>query len=226
MTPPSARREPVPPRLSTVLASPGALGPVLTWSLPMPCTVIGTAVLGGGLGLANWLVNVTVDPDYGRLDPADHLAEVAAQLGLTGDGVGLMTAVDVASVCTSVVGGVRVDATVGVRRPVFAAEAAAADASAGEVLGPGTINVVAQLPSRLSASALVNAVATVTEAKVQAMYDTGVPGTGTASDAVCVLCPTDGASDPFGGPRSRWGAPLAQAVYEAVVAGVARQRSS
>jgi adenosylcobinamide hydrolase len=41
---------------------------------------------------------------------------------------------------------------------------------------------------------------------------------------VCVLCPTDGAADPFGGPRSALGAPLARTTFVAVRAGVDRFR--
>jgi adenosylcobinamide amidohydrolase len=67
----------------------------------------------------------------------------------------------------------------------------------------------------------VNAVATATEAKVQAMIEAGVPGTGTASDAIAVCCPPGG-REPYGGPRSEWGARLARAVHAAVATGTAR----
>jgi len=66
---------------------------------------------------------------------------------------------------------------------------------------------------------MINAVATVTEAKAQALWDCGIAATGTASDAVCIVCPDDGPAHPFGGPRSQWGSRLARAVYRAVVAG-------
>ena len=47
----------------------------------------------------------------------------------------------------------------------------------------------------------------------------GSPGTGTASDAVTVVCPPDGPAEAFAGPRSIWGARLARAVRDAVLAG-------
>jgi adenosylcobinamide amidohydrolase len=61
----------------------------------------------------------------------------------------------------------------------------------------------------------------VTEAKVQALWEYGVTATGTASDAVVVACPAPdgGAAEPFAGPRSAWGARLARATHEAVLAG-------
>jgi adenosylcobinamide hydrolase len=59
----------------------------------------------------------------------------------------------------------------------------------------------------------------VTEAKVQALVDLGLDATGTATDAVCILCPTDGTPASFGGPRSHWGSRLARAAHGAVLAG-------
>jgi adenosylcobinamide amidohydrolase len=85
---------------------------------------------------------------------------------------------------------------------------------------PGTINIVARLPVRLTDAALLNALTTATEAKSQALLTAGVPGTGTASDAITVACPASGPTQPFGGPRSTWGARLARAVHDAVRAGI------
>jgi adenosylcobinamide amidohydrolase len=107
-------------------------------------------------------------------------------------------------------------ATVGITLPTWAA---ASDESLAPV-PPGTINLVATAPVRLSDAALVNAVMTMTEAKTQAFLDRGIAGTGTASDAVAVACPEDGPAEPFGGPRSRVGSALARAVYDAVCAGI------
>ncbi|MEX5710071.1 adenosylcobinamide amidohydrolase [Parafrankia sp. FMc6] len=94
---------------------------------------------------------------------------------------------------------------------------------------PGTVNLVCLLPVRLSAAALVSAVVTATEGKSQALLDAGVPGTGTASDAIVVCCP-DGdlgatAYADYGGPRSEWGAWLARAVHAAVTKGTASYAS-
>lgn len=81
---------------------------------------------------------------------------------------------------------------------------------------PGTINAVIQVPVTLSPAAAVNAVITATEAKTQALIEAGIPGTGTASDAIVVLWPAGGRAEPFAGPRSPWGAPIAQACHRAV----------
>lgn len=91
---------------------------------------------------------------------------------------------------------------------------------------PGTINIVVSLPrsAPLSPSALVQAVGTITEAKSQVLVQAGVPGTGTASDAVVVLSAPLGRHGDlvaFAGVRSEWGQLVAQAVHTVVAAGLA-----
>lgn len=188
-------------------------GDVLVWRLPGPMLAVASSPLGGGMGLRSWVINVQVPHSYGRFDIEDHLQEVAAELGLKGAGVGFLTAATVRRWTSDTDDAVRVDSTVGIGVPTWAA---ADDEEAPLV---GTINVVARLPRRLSDAALVNAVVTVTEAKTQALLHEEVPGTGTASDAVCILCPSEGRPDPFGGPRSALGAPLARATHRAVLDG-------
>lgn len=189
--------------------------PLLVWRTEKPLLAVTSAPLGGGLGVRRWVVNATVPMSYDRDDPADHLAGLAAGLGLDGPGVGLLTGVDVAEVVARVDGGVRVWATVGLGTPVWAA----APAPATPAQRVGTINIVGYVPVRLGEAALVNVVATVTEAKAQAIWELGLPATGTPTDAVTVLCPADGDPAPYGGPRSAWGAPLARVVHAAVLAG-------
>ncbi|GAA2604278.1 adenosylcobinamide amidohydrolase [Paractinoplanes durhamensis] len=189
--------------------------PLLVWRLPAPAMAISSATLGGGVGECHWLINATVPMSYDRDDPATHLAEIAAGLGLTGRGVGLMTGVDVTDVIETGDDGIRLWATVGLGAPIQAYDPAARSAATHA----GTINVVAWVPQRLSDGALVNAVATITEAKTQAIRDLGLAATGTATDAICVLCPPSGPEVPYGGPRSRWGEPLASASYQAVLKG-------
>ncbi|WBB85007.1 adenosylcobinamide amidohydrolase [Micromonospora sp. WMMC264] len=196
--------------------------PLLVWRAETPLLAVGSAPLGGGIGVRGWVLNATVPMSYDRDDPAAHLAELAHGLGLGGPGVGLLTGVDVTEVVSHADGGVRVWATVGLGTPVWAAAPEAA-AVVPEPAPPaqrvGTVNIVAYVPQRLGDAALVNAVATVTEAKAQAIWELGLPATGTPTDAVTVLCPADGDPAPYGGPRSAWGAPLARAVHAAVRSG-------
>jgi adenosylcobinamide hydrolase len=191
--------------------------PLLVWRFDPPLTVASTAPAGGGIGRRRWMINAQVPPGYCRRDPERHVGELAAALGLSGPGVGMLTAVDVASVVRVVDAGVSVETTVGVAHPVWAAAPEAIEAAPRA----GTINVVAFVPAALSEAALLNALCTITEAKSQALLLAGIEGTGTASDAVTVVCPPRGPVEAFGGPRSRWGAPLARAVCAAVRSGCA-----
>lgn len=192
--------------------------PVLVWRCAEPVRALASTVLGGGLGERSWIFNAEVPAEYHRPDPAAHAAEIAKELGLGDDpGIGFLTAAPVLDVVSAADGGARCDATVGLSTPTWAAAADGAWSS----WQPGTINLVCWLPAPLADAALANAVATATEAKVQALVEAGVPGTGTASDAIAVCCPR-GASEPYGGPRSPWGARLARAVHAAVREGTAR----
>lgn len=194
--------------------------PVLVWRFAAPMRAVASAPHGGGIGVRRWVVNAQVPPSYGRRDPGAHLIKLGVSLGLPGKGVGMLTAADVRAAATGADRGVDVMATVGLTHPILAA---APDAPVAADVVAGTINIVAFVPERLSDAALVNAVSTVTEAKTQALLDAGVHATGTATDAVCVLCPEDGRPSAFGGPRSTWGSRLARAVYAAVLAGARGQ---
>ncbi|MBP2474642.1 adenosylcobinamide amidohydrolase [Crossiella equi] len=190
--------------------------PLLAWRLPRPWLAISSAVLGGGLGERSWVLNATVPSGYDREDPEVHCAELAAAIGLSGNGTALLTAVDTRHAVSTVDEGVHASVTTGVGAPLWAA------APGPPVRRPaaGTINVVAWLPVRLAEGALVNAVATVAEAKAQALVEAGVPGTGTCTDATVLLCPADGPAQAYGGPRSLVGSALARAVHRAVRQGL------
>jgi adenosylcobinamide amidohydrolase len=188
--------------------------PVLVWRYPTPRLVASTATVGGGIGARSWVLNVQVPKDYGRVDLDAHVAEVAAEVGCAGAGVGLLTAASL-DAGVGVDAGVCCVATVGITSPTWAA-----DADGAVSTGPGTINLVVHAPVRFTDAALLNLVATVTEAKAQALFERGVPATGTASDAVVLSCPLDGDVEAFGGPRSVWGARIARAAHAAVLEGL------
>jgi len=190
----------------------GAARPALVWRFDVPVRCVSSGVLGGGLGERSWLVNAEVHDRY-HLEPAAHLARIGAELGLVGAGVGLLTAAPVRAFGTGTDHGAECVATVGLTVPTWAA----APDGTSSVWAPGTVNLLCWVPAPLSDAALVNAVVTVTEAKTQALLAAGVPGTGTASDAVAICCPAGG-GEPYGGPRSTWGARLARAAHTAVEA--------
>jgi adenosylcobinamide hydrolase len=187
---------------------------LLVWRLPRTMLCAATTVVGGGVGPRQWILNAQVPTDYARVDVIEHVGELASALDLEGPGVGMLTAAVVKHAQHATNEGVSVEATVGLTYPTWAASDDDSDNHAA-----GTINIVAFLPIRLDDGALLNALATATEAKSQALFESHIPATGTASDALCLVCPLEGERDRFGGPRSLWGARLARAVRDAVLAG-------
>ena len=196
--------------------------PALCWRLASPCRAISTAAVGGGLGVRHWVLNAHVPRDYARTDLDAHVSALAVEAECRGVGIGMLTAARVQDYAMAIDGDVVAFATVGIETPTWAA-APNDDPDPPMV---GTVNIVAFAPTALADAALVNAVATATEAKVQAFVELGVAGTGTATDAVCILAPlADGDGQPFAGPRSPIGAALARAAHRAVADGVRRWRA-
>jgi adenosylcobinamide amidohydrolase len=195
--------------------------PALVWAPGRGWRAVSTGIVGGGLGPRAWWLDAQVDKEYFHPDPVAHAREIARGLALDPDaGVAMLTAAEVSRWSRADDEGVTVAATVGLGLPVPAA--VPPEVAAREGTEPaGTINVLVVVPAPLSDAALVNAVVTATEAKAQALAEAGLHATGTSSDAVCVACPqAQGAEpEPYGGPRSLWGARIARAVHAAVAQG-------
>jgi adenosylcobinamide amidohydrolase len=188
---------------------------VLVWQFDEPVRALSSASVGGGFSTPAWLLNIGVPHDYSRIDLDEHAAAIAAGRGLAGPGIAMFTAVDVNRAEHACLEGASVSATVGVTKPTWAA-----DPEAGHGSWPGTINVVASVPVALEPAAMVQALLAMTEAKTQALLEAQVPGTGTASDAISLLCSTAGPAHRFGGVRSSWGHRLAMATHAAVQQGL------
>lgn len=201
--------------------------PAACWRPGPGYRMISSGVLGGGIGRRDWVLNAQVPAGYARTDPARHLTELAGRFGLTGPGVGMLTAAQVTGLVTRSDEGAEAAVTAGLRVPTWAA-AGAGLTNQDQGLGPGTINIIVSVPVPLTDAALVNAVITATEAKTQAVLDAGFAGTGTATDAVCVAAQDAAgtAAEDFAGPRSAWGARIARSVYAAVLAGATGYRAS
>lgn len=222
MIEPTRTLRPAPAEVADLPATAGARA-ACAWRFDAPRAALSSAPVGGGTSAIDWLVNIGVPAGYDRTDLAEHARDIADRLGLVGTGTAMLTAVDVHRTVRTEDGGVVVDATVGVTKPTWAA---GPDGTHGRRIDsrwePGTINVVVQVPVGLSPGAAVNAVITATEAKAQALFQAGVPGTGTASDAVTVVWPPTVPAEPFAGPRSTWGARIGRAVHAAVRDGLER----
>ncbi|GGW55170.1 adenosylcobinamide amidohydrolase [Streptomyces lucensis JCM 4490] len=194
----------------------------LLWRAGAGWRMISSAVLGGGIGERSWVLNAQVSHGYRRTDPERHLAGLARDAGAGGPGVGLMTAADVRAHGHASDQGVTAVATAGLGVRGWAASPAEGVTTAAR---PGTVNIVVAVPAALTDAALVNAVATTTEAKVQALLDAGYDCSGTPTDAVCVAARSPrpgGEVHAFAGPRSLWGARVARAVHQAVHAAASR----
>jgi adenosylcobinamide hydrolase len=192
----------------------GVVLDVLVYRFERPLLGVSSAVIGGGVGERRWAFNAQVPSDYVRNDITNHVGELARTFQLEGDGVGMLTAAKVRRRERATVEGVDAEVTTGLSHPTWAA-----GSDAELTTGAGTINTVIFVPTRLSDSALINAVATATEAKSQALFEAGIAATGTASDAIALFCPLDGDVEHFCGPRSLWGARVAHAVHRSVAAG-------
>ena len=107
------------------------------WRAGPGMRMISSAMLGGGIGPGNWVLNAQVPADYARLDPVEHLRELAAAAGLRGPGVGMLTAAAVDRTARGSDGGVQAAATVGLRVPTWAA--APPDAADAELAPAGTV---------------------------------------------------------------------------------------
>jgi adenosylcobinamide hydrolase len=105
-----------PPEQVDVPSEHGAAGQLLVWKFPQQLRSISSSVVGGGIELVEWVMNLSVDSDYSRFDPEAHIAQIAAQQNLVGSGVGLMTAVNVFTHTVSRSDGAHVCSTVGVSR--------------------------------------------------------------------------------------------------------------
>jgi len=196
--------------------------PFLVCRLDADNVVLSSAAVGGGLGTRRWIINAQVPIDYERTDLAAHIDELRVVAGLPAEGgVGMLTGAHVDGATNAHEAGVEVVSTVGVSEPEWAAAASATVLTPSRV---GTINVVACLPVALSPSAMVNAVITATEAKTQALVDAGIQGSGTATDAVCIVASASGPVEPFAGPRARWGHRLAVAVHATLRDGISSAR--
>ncbi len=136
----------------------------LLWRPGPGWRAISSAMVGGGIGPVEWVLNAQVPGGYARMDPVDHLREMAPP----GPGVGMLTAAAVDRFTRAADGGAEAAATVGLRVPTWAAAPEGVpDPELAPLYRPGTINILVAVPVPVSDAALVNLVMTVTEAKTR-----------------------------------------------------------
>ena len=181
-----------------------------------PLTILSSAVVGGGLARARFIVNRHVKKGYDCSDPATDMRAFVRRKGITDDFVGLMTAVFMQN--TRFYNARVEDVVVGLAITAGYSNRIAAGLTPPVVLRPGTINIILLIDAHLSAAAMVNAVITATEAKTAILQDwqlltsDGHVATGTSTDAVVVACTGRGPKLPYAGPVTPVGATIARLV--------------
>lgn len=184
------------------------------------------APLNGGLTEARAILNHQVCTDeYPAQDPAEFLRGLARRLDLDTAVVGLMTGVTMERLVRRIVQHhaltIECFATVGLSNALAVGDPATYEEQ------PGTINLIVVMNQPLTAPALVEAVAMVTEAKVRALYTAGVKSTvsdalatGTGTDCVAVACPGGEPAYGYCGKHTRLGELLGRVVGDATAEGL------
>ena len=182
--------------------------------------VLASAVVGGGLTNARYIINRHVDKNYLHPDPGNDLQAFAAGRGIPKPFVGLMTAVYLDKTQTVILR--NNDLTIAAVVTAGLSNPATPGLSPPAPPLPGTINVILLVDAQLSPAAMVNAVITITEVKAKRLLERGVrtaegyPATGTSTDAVVVACTGRGDPLPYAGPATRVGWLIGQSVRQAL----------
>ena len=182
--------------------------------LPQPHQVLSWASLGGGARRAGAIVNhqVTMGDRAATEHPRQYLARLATLLGFKSRMVvAMMTGADIrkAGYATARRG----DLTVGAWCTAGCSNALRiGDPATARLAQPGTINLALVVSQRLSAAAMVEALAMATEARVAAVHDAGIlstrtkrPATGTGTDCIVIASPARGRAHPYCGKHTLLG---------------------
>ncbi len=195
---------------------------------------LSSAVHGGGFGSAYRFMNWKVPLSYDCSDPVRDFGEKLNEWGYSlHTTIGMLTAAKLthASIaetegeaftmlcCTTA--GTSNAARSGLPHPTYA------------LYTPGTINTFLLIDGRLTASAMVNAVITATEAKTTALQDCGIrdkqhdlPATGTTTDSIVIASSQSDRymrTHPYAGAATTIGDAIGRLVYETVFEAVRTQ---
>ncbi len=157
---------------------------------------LSTGLLGGWKKV-DCAFNHCITDDFYRMSPVAYLKNVAKSYGLK-KYFGLLTAVPMENLSIKSVENVTAFVTAGVNNP-----------------NEMTINTILVLESKLSESAMLNAIITATEAKSSALFKLGYHFTGTNTDAIVILSTMEGNYELFAGPASRLGKRIWESVFSA-----------
>ncbi len=185
---------------------------------PHKMKVLSSTIRNGGFTETDTILMMQVERGYDRNDPEADMASKISLLGLEEHTVGFMTAAEIYKaliVAEERYHGVHAIAivTAGVVNAVMAGELLP-DTIVRKLTKPGTINIIAVVDVPLECAGSANAIITITEAKSAAMFDRGIRGTGTTSDAVAIVSPL-GEGTKYAGTATDVGIAIARAVRKA-----------
>ncbi|WP_100372642.1 heme ABC transporter ATP-binding protein [Bacillus sp. FJAT-45037] len=196
----------------------------IKFSSPFRWKVLSSAVLGAGFSWHNTFVNRHVDKNYQCDDVEAEFKQFLESRGLnSSDVLGMLTAamLEDGVILRSEQEATKtlVMVTAGTSNAVDAARAHTHPIYSEQV---GTINTWVFIEGKLSESAYVQALMTVTEAKGKALHDeeiydqeTNTIATGTSTDSVMIAATQVGEEYPYAGTISSLGKNIAKLVYEA-----------
>jgi adenosylcobinamide amidohydrolase len=207
-----------------------------------PCRVLSSAVLNGGFIEASHIFNMKVDKNPGGstkiFDSSEKaLASYCRNMGWEGNTVGMMTAANAESFSRVKRKEQGVEVTALVTAGISNARRAGDTADCGTIhmnaVEPGTVNIIMLTSARLTRTAMVEAVITVTEAKTAVFQNldirnpvTGSLATGTGTDAVAIASGPGPATVRFCGKHTLFGEMLASTVMEALTDSLSKPYSA
>jgi alpha-ribazole phosphatase CobZ len=197
--------------------------------------VLSSAVLNGGHNVTDTLFIMQVPHHHFIEDPIGELHNVRKKYGLPEDAVGFMTAAEVKYVFSDSEHeheGVTAyaAATAGLSNHVVAGdlienwdERFRISQERYRMLLAGTINIIGVSPVPLTTEAKINLLMPIIEAKSAALATLGYKETGTTSDAVAVVSPTEGPRTEFSGTGVPLGIAMARSVKSAVISNLVKR---
>jgi adenosylcobinamide hydrolase len=156
----------------------------------------------GGIRPVSTIFNHTVPKQFDHREPISYLTAIADRHGFSHEFFGLLTAVDMSSLCIFHYDFLTTFVTAGVSNP--------------NPEGPNTINIIVHSREALSEGAMLETIVTATEAKAKALREMGYDFTGTTTDAVVVAHEGEGDAHSYAGTLTEVG----RRVYESVRVGV------
>lgn len=195
-------------------------------SYPKGFRACSSAVFGGGISEAKWILNQYVGKGYLSDNPQDDIRTFVMQnQAIPEQTIGLLTAACVEDLGVSTIQGDEFELCAIVTTGIGNAVRAGTVEQRYNAYSAGTINTIVFIDGKLTDGALINAVITATEAKTIALAEMGISdgegrsATGTTTDAIVVAATCNQSRyqsvHPYAGTATNLGHAIACAVRDA-----------